>query len=164
MNDAEKYYEMAQEQLKRQLDNIDVLNTKVNTMLVVTGVLLAILTDAVFNGRIFLLPSQLLIFLSVIILMRAYQIRDWHQGPNIKLVAHCTKYNQGIETFDKEAVDGIENCFNENEGPLDKKVDRLNSASRILFLGIIFTLAGSLLTLFQWPIKHWLLRLLGLFA
>lgn len=142
--DNDKYYQMAQNVLERQLKTVDSMNTNVNTLLVVNGVLIVFLGDILLKnhwGPSFGLPF---IIASLIYLLVSYRIIDWHQVPNIDRIVFDLEQGVVIDSFYREATKSIADIYIKNEKLLEKKTTRINRAVILLLLGVIASIIGSI--------------------
>jgi len=149
--DAEKYFQMAVDQLKEQFKNVDVLNAKINTLLIVCGVFAVFfgsLVSECYYGAGAGLPF---IILSMIYLLFSYRVVDWQNAPNVDRITYEVNdscHETGIINFYKEAIMEISACYAENEEALKQKSNRINKASLLLTIGIIISTVGSVIYLF----------------
>lgn len=148
MSDKEKYYQMAYEQLKQQIATTDVLDSKINTLLVVCGVLIVFLGDLAFKHYYLTSIGLLFIIVAMMILLVAYSIIDWNQGPNIDRILFDLQEGTDIDEFYINATMASVDFYQMNEILLNKKVKRINKASTFLSIGIATSIIGSAIYLF----------------
>jgi len=148
MNEKKEYYLIAKDRLIKQLENVDFYNSKINTLLVTCGVLIAFLGELASRGNLILGIGLPFIVISVCILLWAYRISEWQDTPNPEYVLHELKESSKINVFYKDATEDIVKCYQENKILINKKTKRINASSLFLMLGIFSTLIGLAIYLF----------------
>ena len=148
MVDREKYYQISQEQLRQQLTNDEDLSAKINTLLVVCGVLIAFLGEVASRGFHFVGLGLPLIIAAMGLLLFAYRVIDWKQAPNVDRIFFDLQEGTDINEFYMDAVEGIAKSYQENEKLINKKTARINRAGFLLMLGVFASIFGSAIYLF----------------
>lgn len=136
----EKYYLIAKERLKKQLENVDIFNKKINTLLVVCGIFIAFLSELALRKDYILGTGVPFIIVAMIILLFAYRIGEWQDSPNPERVFSDLQQRTNIDNFYEEATKDIVECYQKNKDPLGKKENRINLSIIFLICGISFTI------------------------
>lgn len=144
----EKYYLIAKKRLEKQLENVDMYNSKINTLLITCGVLIAFLGDLASRKGLILAVGLPFIIIAVCILLWAYRIGDWQDTPNPEYVYSELGASTKIEGFYRIAIQDIVECYKENNKGINKKVNRINLSSFFLMLGIFSSIIGLAIYLF----------------
>ena len=144
MSDAEKYYEMAIGKLNFQFQTIDCLNAKVNTLLVVCGVLLAVLSELVSRGMVLMVLPGGAVLHATFWLAIAYWVRNWQHAPNPDRIKWSSARNEKIETFFREAIEAVCVAYDENESHIEKKSTRIKRASITLVVALCLFVIGGI--------------------
>jgi len=149
MSNGKEYYLIAKERLVKQLENVDMYNSKVNTLLITCGVLIAFLGEIASRKGLILALGLLPIIIAVCILLWAYRIGEWQDTPNPKYIySELEKLTLEMEGFYKVATQDIVECYQKNNEDIDRKVKRINLSSLFLMLGIFFSIIGLVIYLF----------------
>lgn len=148
MNNNEKYYLIAKERLKKQLENVDIFNANINTLLVVCGILIAFLGELASRKDYILGIGIPFIIVAMMILLFAFRITDWQDSPNPERVFFDLQQRTNIDNFYEEATKDIVECYQENKNLLIKKANRINLSSKFLICGISFTIIGVAIYVF----------------
>jgi len=148
MSNGEEYYRIAEEQIKRQLENVDALNAKVNTLLVVCSVLIVFFGELTSRGFFLAGLGLPFIVIALIFLLIAYTIIDWNQGPNIERVFVEMQEKTNLHDFYLSAIEGLVDIFKQNEVLIEKKTKRINKARKFIGFGVIITTLGMIIYLF----------------
>jgi len=148
MVDKEKYYQISQEQLRRQLSDEEALSAKINTLLVVCGVLIAFLGELASRGFYLAGLGLPFIIIAMALLLVAYRIIDWQQGPNVDRILFDLRERKDINEFYAQSVEEIAKLYEHNEKLTDKKTARINRAGFLLMLGVLTSIFGVSIYLF----------------
>lgn len=136
----EKYYLIAKGRLKKQLENVDIFNKKINTLLVVCGIFIAFLGELALRKEYILGIGVPFIIVAMIILLFAYRTGEWQDSPNPERVFFDLQQRTNIDNFYEEATKDIVECYQKNKDPLGKKENRINLSIIFLICGISFTI------------------------
>ena len=149
MIEKEKYYQMAQGQLSRQLSNVDALNAKINTLLIVCGALIVVLGELISRGCYYrIVPGLLFIVGALLLLLYTYRAIEWKQAPNIERIISDLKEGTEVCEFYEKAVEAITECYKQNETFEMKKTRRINFAASLLVFGVFASIIGIATDLF----------------
>jgi len=141
----EKYYLIAKERLRKQIENVDIFKVDINTLLVVCGILIAFFTELALTKDYILGLGIPLIILSMLILLHTFTITKWQDSPNPKRVLYDLQRKTNIDNFYEEATKDIIECYKENNDLLNKKAKDINASNISLIAGIIFTIIGVII-------------------
>ena len=153
MANGKEYFQIAKEQLDQQRQNMDTLNAKVNTLLVICGVFIVFIgeivsrSNSILDGFLLGLGTPL-ILTAMIILLISYRVVDWEQGPNVDRVLFDLKQETEIEEFYIIAIESISEWYSLNEKTEQKKSKRINSAGKLLMWGVFINIIGVIIFLF----------------
>lgn len=148
MNNNEKYYFIAKQRLKNQLDNVDLFKVDINTLLVVCGVLIVFLGNLAITKDYILGIGIPFIIVSLIILLFTFCITDWQDSPNPERILFDLQEGTNINNFYEEATKDILECYKENKDLLDQKARKINLSNTFLISGVILTIIGVIIYVF----------------
>ena len=111
-------YKEADKVLCEQLATVDTLNTKVNTLLAVCGVLLALFSAIVMNDLLLIgLPGLAGTIIAVFVLLFAYKIKDWNTSSALVWLKWHFARNTKLEDMFTSAIECIQRCYQERSRP-----------------------------------------------
>jgi hypothetical protein len=141
----EKYYLIAKERLRKQLESADIFKVDINTLLVVCGVLIVFFTELALIKCYILGIGVPFIIVSMVILLFAFRITEWQDSPNPERVFYDLQQKTNINNFYEEATKDIVECYQKNKVLLDKKTNAINWSNGFLIIGIGFTIVGVII-------------------
>ena len=144
----EKYYLIAKERLRKQLESADIFKVDINTLLVVCGVLIVFFTELALIKCYILGIGVPFIIVSMVILLFAFRITEWQDSPNPERVFYDLQQKTNIDNFYEEATKDIVECYQKNKVLLDKKTNAINWSNGFLIIGIGFTIVGVVIYVF----------------
>jgi uncharacterized membrane protein YidH (DUF202 family) len=141
----EKYYLIAKERLRKQLETVDIFKVDINTLLVVCGILIAFFSELALTKDYILGIGVPFIIVSMGILLFSFRITEWQDSPNPERVFFDLQRKTNIDNFYEEATKDIVECYKENKILLDKKADEINLSNIFLIVGISLTIVGVII-------------------
>ncbi len=144
----EKYYSIAKERLKKQLENVDIFKVDINTLLLVCGIFIVFFTELALTKCYILGLGIPFIVVSMGILLFSFRITEWQDSPNPERVFYDLQQRTNIDNFYEEATKDIVECYQENKILLDKKANEINWSNAFLIIGIGFTIVGVVIYVF----------------
>lgn len=148
MNSNEKYYLIAKERLKKQLESADIFKVDINTLLVVCGILIAFFSELALTKNYILGIGVPFIIVSMLILLISFRIAEWQDSPNPERVLFDLQQGTNIDNFYEEAIKDIFECYQKNKDLLDRKANEINLSNTFLICGIILTIIGVVIYVF----------------
>lgn len=144
MKREEWLYNAARMRLAQQLHDVDALNAKVNTLLVVSAALALLFAGFTVNSWPYIGGAGLVgVIPAFIVLLAAYRVHDWHNAPPINWLRWHEKHDTSLEEIACEALENIESCYDDNHLLIQAKSKRINDSSCLLLLGIIAALVTT---------------------
>jgi len=135
---ARTYFELAKGQLDRQYEAIGRVEQKLGVLLGFGFVLIGVSLSSLM-GRDPLWPSAacvVILLCAQLCLARGYHTKDWYSAPNIEQVKYDMDSLRPAAEVLEEAVDSINQCFQENETIMRITVGWLNRGIVLLFVGV----------------------------
>jgi len=141
-SDLKEYFQMANEQLKKQFETIDALNTKVSTMLIMCSIFTVFLGGLIFEHSYWAVVGFTFIIIAIGFLLYSYRVVDWQNSPNIERINYNLEKGTKLLDFYKEVIEKIDECYTKNETALKNKSSKINIASLLLAIGLILSIIG----------------------
>jgi len=141
----EKYYLIAKERLRKQLESADIFKVDINTLLIVCGILIVFFTELALTKCYILGLGIPFIIVSMGILLFTFRITEWQDSPNPERVFYDLQQRTNIDNFYEEWTKDIVECYQKNKALFDKKANEINRSNTFLIIGIGFTIVGVII-------------------